>query len=209
MNSRLIALVATMAATINTYSQKNYARYFDEVIFTDTASTMFFPIRYNDELLSNNKVAFWGDYYANILVYNYTKDVYQKLFSSDCYIQSLTANYYSTAIHDKLAANRAKEWIFLFVRQYDTNDNGRIDEKDPAILYAVTTRGEKLRALTDKNENAVSIQMFEKQGFALLKIQRDSDQDGSFKMEDKEIYYRKIDLKDLSLGNPVELKQGL
>ena len=209
MTARLFLFPVLLFCAICTHAQKYYARYFDEAIFTDTASTMFLPVRYNSEMLSDNKMSFWGDYYANIIVYNYTTDAYQKLFTNDCFIVSLVANNYVSHPTRKSIRDMTKDWIFLFVRQYDRNGSGRIDEKDPLILYAVTTKGDKLRALTDKNENAVSLQIFENQGFALVKMQRDSDNDGSFKLEDKEFYYRKIDLKDLSLGNAIELKPGL
>lgn len=88
----------------------------------------------------------------------------------------------------------------------DTNNSGRIDEKDPSVLFAASVDGQSLKQLTDETENVVSFDSFAKQGFVLVKIQRDSDHDNSFKTEDKEFYFRKVNLEDLTLGKEIELK---
>ena len=88
----------------------------------------------------------------------------------------------------------------------DTNNSGRIDEKDPTILFGVSTNGKNLRPLTDEKENVVSFESYDKQGFILIKIQKDVDNDKSFKNEDKEYYFKKVSLTDLSLGKGIELK---
>jgi hypothetical protein len=48
--------------------------------------------------------------------------------------------------------------------------------------------------------------VFDKQGFALVKMQRDADGNGNFEFEDKDYYYVRLDLKTLSLGNKIEIK---
>jgi hypothetical protein len=47
--------------------------------------------------------------------------------------------------------------------------------------------------------------MFEAQGFCLIEIQRDSNNDKSFKDNDKQFYYKKIELGTLTLGNEISL----
>lgn len=42
--------------------------------------------------------------------------------------------------------------------------------------------------------------------FLLVKIQKDSDGDRSFKNEDREYCYKKIGLTDLTVGKAIELK---
>jgi hypothetical protein len=189
--------------------QKGPSRFFGEPILTDTLSTLFIPTRYNEEFLSSNKIAFWGDYYANIIVYDYKTDSYKKLFEKDTFIESFrnsSNNYgYGTRTNEK-PENVTTKWVFLLVKTKDTNNSGRIDEKDPSILYAVSTNGENLKQLTDEKENVVSFSAFDKQGFILIKIQKDSDNDKSFKAEDKEFYFKKLGLTDLSLGKGIELK---
>jgi len=96
--------------------------------------------------------------------------------------------------------------IFLLVKPKDTNNSGRVDEKDPSVLFAVSPNGQTLKQLTDDTENVVSFDNFEKQGFLLIKIQRDSDNDKSFKTEDKEFYFKKVNLTDLTLGKGIEIK---
>lgn len=186
--------------------QKGPARYFGEPILTDSLSTMFIPVRYNEEFLSSNKIAYWGDYYANIVVYNFQTDSYHKLFDRDTYIESLrSSNSYGYRSTDKIN-NITSHWVFLLVKTTDTNSSGRIDEKDPSILFAVSPGGQSLQQLTDEKENVVSFDAFDKQGFLLIKVQRDTNKDKSFKTEDKEFYYRKVSLADLTLGKAVELQ---
>jgi len=96
--------------------------------------------------------------------------------------------------------------VLLLVKPKDTNGSGRTDERDPSVLFAVSTNGEVIHQITDETENVVSFDVFNDQGFVLIKIQRDSNQDKSFKNDDKEYYYRKVDLMDLSLGKEIELR---
>jgi len=187
--------------------QKGPARYFGEPILTDSLSTLFIPTRYNEEFFSSNKIALWGDYYANIVAYNFQTDTYKKIFDKDTFIESLRNNNYGYGERttDKIK-NITRKWIFLFVKPKDTNNSGRVDEKDPSVLFAVSPDGQTLKQLTDESENVVSFDNFEKQGFLLIKIQRDSDNDKSFKAEDKEFYFKKVNLTDLTLGKGIEIK---
>jgi hypothetical protein len=183
-------------------------RYFGEPIITDSLSTIFFPSRYNEEFLSTNKIAFWGDYYANIVVYDFTKDSYHKLFSQDTYIESFRAiDPYSHRLQvNTRPENLTDKWMFLLVKDNDYNRTGRIDERDPSILFVTTIKGENLKALTGKNENVVAFNIFDKQGFLLVKLQRDSNHDEAFTDKDKDFYFRKIDLGDLTVGAAIEVK---
>ena len=200
-------LLGLTILTTDVLSQKGPARHFGEPILTDSLSTLFIPTRYNEEFLSSNKIAFWGDYYANIVAYNFQADTYKKIFDNDTFIESLRSDRYSYGARtsDKIK-NVTDKWVFLLVKPKDTNNSGRIDERDPSVLFAVSSDGQSLKQLTDERENVVSFQSFDKQGFLLLKMQRDSDGDKSFKAEDKEFYLRKINVTDLTLGNAIELK---
>ena len=200
-------LIGLTILTTDGLCQNGPARYFGEPILTDSLSTLFIPTRYNEEFLSSNKIAFWGDYYANIVAYNFQTDTYKKIFDKDTFIESLRNNNYSygTRTTDKIK-NITRKWIFLLVKPKDTNNSGRVDEKDPSVLFAVSPDGQTLKQLTDESENIVSFDNFEKQGFLLIKIQRDSDNDKSFKAEDKEFYFKKVNLTDLTLGKGIEIK---
>ena len=200
-------LVGLTILTNDGICQKGPARYFGEPILTDSLSTLFIPTRYNEDFFSSNKIAFWGDYYANIVAYNFLTDTYRKMFDKDTFIESLRNNNYSygSRTTDRIK-NVTRKWIFLLVKPKDTNSSGRVDEKDPSVLFAVSADGQTLKQLTDETENVVSLDNFEKQGFLLIKIQRDSDNDKSFKNEDKEFYFRKVNLTDLTLGKGIEIK---
>jgi hypothetical protein len=202
-------LLGLTILTIDGHCQKAPARYFGEPMFTDSLSTLFIPTRYNEEFFSSNKIAFWGDYYANIIAYNFQTDTYRKIFDNDTFIESLrNSNYnypYASRTTDKIK-NITEKWIFLLVKPRDTNTSGRIDERDPSVLFAVSLNGQTLKQLTDDTENVVSFDNFEKQGFLLIKIQRDSNNDKSFKADDKDFYFKKVNLTDLALGKGIEVK---
>jgi len=206
MKKATLTFTLTIFWTVGICQKDKMARYFGEPILTDTLSTIFLPTRYNNEFLSTNKIAFWGDYYANIIVYNFKLDTYRKLFGTDTYIEAFLGgnNYrYGSMTRDKIK-NITTKWVFLLVKSKDYNDSERIDEQDPSTLFVTTLNGENLKALTDANEDVVSFEIFNDQGFGLLKIVRDRDMDKSFKKES--IYLKKIDLNDLSFGKEIELK---
>lgn len=201
-----LSFALTILWTVGICQSDKMPRYFGEPILTDTLSTVFIPTRYNNELLSTNKIAFWGNYYANIIVYNFKSDTYKKLFELDTYIEAFRGDNeygYGTMTKEKIK-NVTSKWVFLLVKNKDYNDSERIDEHDPSTLFVTTINGENLRSLTDVNEHVVSFEIFNNQGFALLKIMRDRDLDKSFKKES--LYLKKIDLNDLSLGKEIELK---
>lgn len=175
-------------------------------ILTDSASTLFIPILYNEALLSSNKIAAWGGYYANLVVYNFITDSYKNLFPADTYVQIARLaggikHTYSTTNTTLVRVNR----IFLFVKETDTNKSDRIDENDASILYTVTPTGENLQALTTGKDNVVSIEVYDHAAFALVQFQRDINQDGNFNFKDTEYYYRKLDLKTLKWGKEIKI----
>jgi hypothetical protein len=92
------------------------------------------------------------------------------------------------------------------VSNIDHNHNGKIDSDDPSMLYVSDTRGKELKVLTTENENVVNIDLFEKQNFALIKIQRDSNNDGEYNWKDNSFYFLKLDLTTLTFGNKIETK---
>jgi hypothetical protein len=206
MNKKILSSVVVSLMLTGCYSQsKDSPRYFGSPIVTDSASTFFFPIHYSEELMSANKIALGGDYYSNIVVYDFLSDTYQKLFEHDTYIKSLSNLYYSSDLNPQ-AKNITSKWVFLLVKNTDYNSNGRIDERDPTILFSTTLSGKNLKPITASTENVVSFQLFEKQGFAIARIQRDENGDKSFRDTDSDFYYRKISLNDLSVGKGIEVR---
>lgn len=205
-----IALTLLLGAVIlvpNARCQKGPARYLGDPIITDSLSTLFIPTRYNEEFLSSNKIAFWGDYYANIIAYNFRDDSYTKVFEKDTFVEAIRYDAYGhSARIDEAVKNITSKWVFLLVKTKDMNQSGRIDEKDPSVLMAVSRDGKTIQQLTSENENVVSFDNFDKLGFLLIKIQRDSNKDKSFKTEDRQFYYRRVSLPDLSLGREISLE---
>ena len=183
-------------------------QYFGDPILTDSLSTIFIPTRYSQELLSANKIALWGNYYSNILVYDYKTDNYKKLFLSDTYVEAFKERqrFRDDIVKDNRLSNITDNWVFLLVKNLDYNENGKIDEDDPSILFVSTIKGEDLKALTTETINVVSIDIYNEQGFGLIKFQRDTNNDKSFKKEDNDFYFKKISLSSLIFGSAIEIK---
>jgi hypothetical protein len=205
----IIILLFATACFATAFSQdlsKKYVQRLDAPFMLDSASTMFFPVSFGQSILSNPKLALDG-YSANLLVYDFTKDSYRSLFDKDTFVKRLLPY----PVHgNRYPRNKTenKKWLFLLVKPADTNSNGRMDDNDASVAYVTDARGENLRALTTSDVNVVDITFYDKQGFALLNIQRDTDGDKSFKYEDKVYYYQKVDLNDLSVGKPIEVTRN-
>lgn len=199
-------LLLLFLGVIQANAQKTGAN-FGNPIITDSSSTLIIPTVYDAGVFSSNKLAAWGDYYSNIIFYNFKTDNSKKLFENDTYIVSLDKPYYYR-YYDQTKNSSAitKEVILYRVLNYDRNNNGKIDDDDPVILYSSDINGNNLKALTEKNENVVELHVYNEQNFALVKIQRDSNKDNNFTLKDTDYYYVKLDLTTLSLGNKIELK---
>lgn len=189
-------------------AQSSKLPYLDNPIILDSASSFLIPVQYDVSVFSSNKLAIFGHYYANLVFYNVQSDSSKILFKKDTYIMDFRIPfYYTKSIHDHLqGTNRTKKCVILRVKDVDYNQNGRIDSDDPDILYVADNFGKNLRCLSTKNESVLSIQIFEKQNFALVKFQRDNNRNGKYDYRDDEYFYAKLDLTTLSLGNKIELK---
>jgi hypothetical protein len=209
MNTKRFIVASIGVLTLcSAYGQKDKsACYFDSPIVVDSLSTIIIPTKYSVGLFSsNNKIALWGNYYANIIFYNFITDSYKQLFEKDTYIVRFSENYYKMPLQNKSPKNTSLQWIFYMVRNFDRNRNGHIDEHDPAILYMSDLYGDSLKSLTSENENVINFEIFEKQNFVLIKIQRDQDNNGKFNDDDKDFYFIKFDLTTMAFGNKIELK---
>lgn len=181
--------------------------YLEGPIITDSASTLMIPVAYDGGLFSSNKLAAWGAYYANLIFYDFKSDSSFRLFDRDTYIMNFKTYYFDKASYRTHLNERiSKDWILYRVKNNDHNKSGKIDQQDPDILYVSDVHGKNLRQLTTPNENVVSIDIYHDQNFALIKLQKDSNKDGSYKTEDKEYCYVRLDLATLKLGQRIEVK---
>lgn len=202
-------LVISLFCVNHLHAQSSKTPYLDNPIILDSASSFLIPVRYDVTIFSSSdKLAIFGNYYANIVFYNVQTDSSKILFKKDTYIMDFKIPfYYDKSVYDHLGnANRTKKCVILRVKDVDYNRNGRIDENDPDILYVTDNLGQKLRCLSTKDENVLSIQIFEKQNFALVKFQRDNNHNGKYDYRDDEYFYAKLDFATLTLGNKIELK---
>lgn len=181
-------------------------RDFGGPIISDSSSTFIIPTVYNAGLFTSNKLAMWGDFYSNVIFYNFKTDSSKKLFEKDTYIISLNKVNYSYYSDRKPSKSLTDNFVFYRVMNVDRNKNDRIDSEDPAILYVTDTHGNNLKSLTSENENVVSFDIYEKQNIALVKIQRDSNNDGNFNSKDTDFYFIKLDLDTLVFGKKIEIK---
>lgn len=183
------------------------SRSFDEPWVTDSASTMLIPYRYDANLFSSDKMKTWGNYYANYIVYDFKSDSYKTLFPNDTYIQAPDFYSYSSRRGESRQKSLSNSWIFFLVKNKDYSGNGKIDERDPFILYVSDTHGENLKPLTPESENVVSFTLYERLGFVLLNIQRDKNNDREFQPNDNDHYMVKVNLSDLRLGHKIEYRK--
>jgi hypothetical protein len=178
----------------------------NEIIVTDSASTIMIPVNYNvNPFSSNNKLALSRNIHANIVFYDFVKDSVRKLFERNTYIESIENQYeydFKILSHQR---NTIGKYLFYKVYNSDYDKNGRIDYTDPAILFISDNHGKHLKAISPENENVVLVRVFEKQNFLLLKMQRDVDHDRDFKNSDDDYYYVKFDINTLTLGHKIEL----
>ncbi len=202
-----ILLIIFLAVSVLTQAQRSYKNEnsLGSPILTDSASTLFIPVLYNEQLLSSNKLAVWGSYYANLIVYNFVTDTSKKLFEGETFVKfARDDDSYSYGQHKSVPLVQANR-IFLLVKQTDTNGSGRIDEQDASVLYTISPTGENLQALSTGKDHVMDIQIFAHAHFALVTLQRDSNRDGVFNHKDQ-YYYRKLDLKKLQWGREIKLE---
>ena len=185
---------------------KALSRTFDEPWVTDSASTMLIPYRYDASLFSSDKLRSWGNYYANYIVYHFKSDSYTTLFPSDTYIQPAETYFYNHRSETR-QKSASKSWIFYLVKNKDYSGNGKIDERDPSVLYVSDIHGENLKPITAESEHVASFMLYEKLGFALLSMQRDSNHDKEFESNDNDRYLVRLSLPDLLLGNKIEYRK--
>ena len=121
----------------------------------------------------------------------------------NAHIKNLYKHFYDNK--EPLNKNITSKHILYLVSNVDHNKNGKIDSNDPSILYVSNTKGKELKALTTENENVIDIELYEKQNFALIKIQIDSSNDNEFNWKDT-FYFKKLDLTTLTFGDKIESK---
>lgn len=202
MKTTILILVFAMAFTVNGRCQKSLSvEDFGVPFVTDSTSTLFIPERYDEALFSSSKISLW-QYYANIVVYNFRTDSYKRLFPTETFIE-VFGNGYDRAQQSNLITHK---WVFLLVKSSDMNQNKKIDEKDPSVLYVVSSQGENLKQLTEVTEDVIGVESFERLGFMLIKFRKDSNKDNSFDGNDRDFYYKRLSLSDFSFGKAIELK---
>jgi hypothetical protein len=117
------------------------------------------PIRYKENLFASSKIG--NDYYANFIFYNFVTDSSKSLFKDNSFIREFgnVNNYYYR--HDKIDMknNMSSKWIFYFVKE-DYNKNGRIDYKNPSVLYVSDKQGNGLKSISPEDKNAISFVFF-------------------------------------------------
>ena len=208
----LLTLVLFLVLNWFSFGQTSgkYIRYFSDPILTDSSSTLMIPTTYGVELFASNKAMTWGNYYANIVVYNFKTDTYFRLFPKDTFIEAfdVAPNSLNQNRERPGVKNLSRSWIFYLVKSADYNGNGKVDNKDPSLLYVTNRKGEELKLISPPNENVVSISIYEEQGFALVEFQGDSNGNGDFDDNDKIFTMSKIDLATLQWGTRIELNSS-
>lgn len=168
---------------------------------------MVLTVQYNAELYSK-KISL-TDYYGNLIFYNFKSDTQTKLFENDTFIKPFrNPNYYysnNPQFQSVLPKNFTSKYLLLLVYEIDFNQDKMIDEADPAYLFACHLDGTNLKRVTPVDENAESFEVFDNEGFILVRMQRDFNGDKKFTYKDKDFYYLKIDFSTLEIVGKIEM----
>ena len=117
--------------------------YFADPIMTDSLSTIMIPVKIDVTILNSSKIGY-GEYYSNVIFYDFKTDSSKRLFKDDTFIKGFQKeyDYYNRTNANKLDV--CSKWLFYFVKSYDYSKNGKIDNDDPYILYASDINGARL-----------------------------------------------------------------
>ncbi|MEH0153195.1 hypothetical protein V6R21_03555 [Limibacter armeniacum] len=179
----------------------------DDPILTDSTSTVMITVRYSEN--ATKVPLFASGYYANILFYDFNENVSEPLFKKDVFIDEFPQKHDNQYFSRRSEVNQhlfsTSQWLFYFVKDIDINDRRVSHTKVPSVLYVSDRKGKNLKALTSSNEHAVKINIFEDQGFALIKMLRDQNGDGKYDRNDMDYYYLRLDIKTLELQPAVHV----
>jgi hypothetical protein len=201
MKKLLIGLILIFDSVIG-YSQN---KIIGEPMIVDSSylSKLIIPVAYNPTITGEGGLLI--NHYANILFYDPKTDSAKPLFLEDTYIKKFQGDFNPIyCYHNNIYSSK---WIFYFVKTFDYNKNGKIDLNDPYTLWVSDKNGNELKSITQSGEWAASIDIYDKQGFALIKIISDTDGNRKFGFgEWDNFYYIRLDLKTLDLKKKIDIK---
>jgi hypothetical protein len=167
----------------------------------DSSDYFIVPVRGGEDGASNSKLLWSPGKYTNIIVYNAARDEAKRVFDEN---QAIDAYY-----EDGAALNAKFDRVLFYkVMSSDYNGDGKKDWKDPGILWVSNVKGNDLKQVTAEGEELESIQIFAKEGYALLRLSPDTNGDKSIDHKDGGTYYVKLDLKTLTFGNKIYATSG-
>lgn len=204
INLMMMLLLITAGVSFGQDIKFKRAINFRRGILTDSASTLMIPVDVHE--LASSKSVDVNYSCANMIFYNFLKDSNFKLFDQNvCIMQYLT--YQVDLTWRELANSKVlRNWILYRVKNNDYDKNGKIDSSDPDVLFCSNAYGENLKQLTTQQENVVAVDVYHEQGFALITLQQDTNQDHNYDKDDREYSYVKLDLATLTLGKRIESK---
>jgi hypothetical protein len=201
---KYLTLIAIIVLFTNGYGQSEVKlhKYFLSPVIIDSSSVVLIPIHYKPHVAWKQNLL-WDNHCSNILIFDTKTDSVKKLFKEDTFISRYNlVNYPRWQINNSLYSSR---WLFFFVKTSDYNKNGKLDPEDPYIIYVSDRNGDGLKPITPLDECALSIDISDEQGFAIIQMQRDSDHNNEFSYYD-ECYFVRLDLNTLTFGKKVEQK---
>lgn len=196
----LLALAAALGAFAQTDS-KVKPEQVGQIDRIDSTDYFIIPVRGGEEGASNSKLLWAPGKYTNIIIYNAAKDEAKRVFAENTAIDA----YYDAAASENAMYNKV---LFYKVMSSDYNADGRKDWKDPGVLWVSDLKGGDLRRITPENEDLEDIQIFAKDGYAILRLTEDSNGDKTIDHKDTGTYYIRLDLKNMSLGQKIYATQG-
>ena len=202
MKKLLIALILLQHLAIGNSQDKDNEKYMGNPMIANSSSIsgLIIPVLYKPHgIMIGDDILF--DHFADIIFYNNKTGSVKRLFNKDMYIKPFHFDYNPiNSYHNTVYSSK---WIFYFVKA-DYNNDEKIDKNDPYTIYVSDKKGEGLKSITQLNENALSIDIYDKQGFALIKLQRDIDGNKKFSYNEwADFYYVRLDLNTLTLQDKI------
>ncbi|GEM_PF-5460651 len=209
MKAFVILLLGMVIGGLSLHAQEVYDkvpnRFSSHMEILDS-TTIMIPLTWTSWSKVNNlKIESSGDFdYRNIYFYNYVKDSTTVLFTDS--VQLIALRY--ETVNDESFRHWAKNYFYnnyllFYVINTDFNKDGKVDRYDPVYLYASDSHGGNVQRITPENYSLQDINYFKDLGIILARLKEDSNNDGRFNSNDREIIYR-IELTDFSRSKFVE-----
>lgn len=162
-------------------------------ILIDSTGIFLIPIVYKS--VDGNSNLYINGFYSNIVIRRPDSSKNEFLFERETFIHPIRNGYnYNVSLKYGPSVSNSSSHAVFFVKNIDLNKNGRIDRRDPDVIYIASLDFTSLNQLTPRDMNVLNYTINEKNNQILVQLQLDSNHDGSFTDKDEKSIYILYDL---------------